>query len=388
MKTSSVLFSLSLLTTFLGASSLFQEEDQDGQAPALIKVPPRETGAAAGSVEFDAAAWKARLAAPDLAERERSFEAIVERARRDSAARTLLELLAEGSDELAWTARLALREVRQSRGFAFLPHLSMDEFSKLDPFADGLNAMLERSHQNFHLVLPPGMEAFDIPKRALQGSGVAQSRSVRVRKDANGWRIQVTDAGPDGDTTRTFEGETLKEILEQNPELEGQLGIQGEGPEDGGGWDGFRIDLGRPGMLFRPDEERILGLLELAPVPEKTSPLRTDKLGVRVAPPTPAQIEEFALEDGVGLWVESVYPATIAASLGVENGSVLLELEGKPMVTAEDVTAALTQRKDRGRVRLTWLDPTGRRREAIWKESTQVEKKPAPKKKAPAAKDE
>ena len=61
------------------------------------------------------------ITAADLAERERAFDEMVARARADLTAREALEGWAEGADELAWTARLALRELRQRGGLVWRP---------------------------------------------------------------------------------------------------------------------------------------------------------------------------------------------------------------------------------------------------------------------------
>src|SRR5689334_19168779 len=63
---------------------------------------------------FDADAWKQRLRASDLEAREHDFERLLDEARDNDAARKQLEAWAhdDGDANLAWTSRMALRELR------------------------------------------------------------------------------------------------------------------------------------------------------------------------------------------------------------------------------------------------------------------------------------
>ena len=66
--------------------------------------------------DFDRAAWKAALTEPDLDRREERFEHLVRRFADVDAARAALKDWSEdlSEPELAWTARLALRELRRA----------------------------------------------------------------------------------------------------------------------------------------------------------------------------------------------------------------------------------------------------------------------------------
>src|SRR5262245_22123644 len=80
----------------------------------------------ARDVEFDRKDWEAKLSSRDLERRERDFDRMVELARTNADARSALEEWSKDSSraDLAWTSRLALREVdrRGNRfGFGFAP---------------------------------------------------------------------------------------------------------------------------------------------------------------------------------------------------------------------------------------------------------------------------
>src|SRR5262245_48478216 len=110
------------------AAGLFQgHEPQDpAQAPkgtgALQRIAPaqepeEQTPGQMLTRNFDRERWRELLNASDLERRERSFDLVVKRAGFDPNARAFLEELARDpqNGELAWTARLALRELGRAR---------------------------------------------------------------------------------------------------------------------------------------------------------------------------------------------------------------------------------------------------------------------------------
>ncbi|MCZ6596662.1 MAG: hypothetical protein O7B99_03385, partial [Planctomycetota bacterium] len=115
-------FSLPLVAAPVVVAVLLASAVRQDREAGLVPVAPDERSLRAPQqqgaepVAFDPEAWRAALVATDLEEREEAFARIVRLAQRDPAARDLLEALAHGDDrELAWTARLAQRELRSRR---------------------------------------------------------------------------------------------------------------------------------------------------------------------------------------------------------------------------------------------------------------------------------
>src|SRR6185436_7098882 len=87
------------------------------KAPSAAVSPDGSSSQGESVASFDAERWRKELVAGDLDQRQASYEELVQLARRDPAARAALEEWSQGNDELAWTSRLALRELgRGPRG--------------------------------------------------------------------------------------------------------------------------------------------------------------------------------------------------------------------------------------------------------------------------------
>jgi len=314
---------------------------------------------------LDCDEWTAALSDPDLDRRLAAFEDVVSRASRDGEAREFLEGLAAGSGELAWTAKLALRDLDRAapRG----PFGVWHGAKNLDDVERMLEEFTQRvapgwNHRIDPLVIPfPGLT----PQTPLIPGGSAQSRRVDVRNDADGWTIKITEDADGEESVREYSGETLEEILEANPELKDEVGISGSlvGP-------GMSLRIGSPSdRTF--DFDALFGNLGVRPAPENTfrsaprtlerdDPVRTDILGVVARPAT-------ADEGGRGLHVRSTVPGSIAALLGIEGGDVLLSVNGRELATIDDVTEALQARGEDGRIEAAWIDSYGRRRSGTWR---------------------
>ena len=127
MKLTLVLLPLALAAPFAFAQqSGIQAPAQGGQSALKRKLPQAfRVQVNPGQEEaFDAEHWLILLEERDLDLREESFDRLLRVARGSSEARKFLEELAESEErELAWTARMALRELKNTRkspAFAFL----------------------------------------------------------------------------------------------------------------------------------------------------------------------------------------------------------------------------------------------------------------------------
>lgn len=368
---------MNLACLFLSSVPAFSGAQSAAPAPQtqrLERVEPR-------SAAFDARAWEEKLAARDLDERERAFASLVDVAVHDDAARETLRAWStdESRGDLAWTARLALREVERRPG----THLralksfgggAMDDlrsrFDEMEKRFGGLDSMfgdLQRDLDRFFQDSGPNAAT---PHALPPGSARSQSQSYRVEAGPGGVKVEVDEDVNGQRSTRTYEGESLEALIEAHPELKGRIGLGAPFSFGFGGQAAPRAFAfpspggAAPRLRVKPDDDDRWN----APAKPLTADdkIRTDVLGVQYTKPTSSVRDERKLEDGVGIQVERTEPGTIAAALGVEPGDVLVALNGRTLKDREDVVAALRERKATEPVKLELVDDRGRRQTLTW----------------------
>lgn len=321
---------------------------------------------------FCADDWRARIAGSDLDQREQDFAKLVQLARRDPAVREeVQEWAREGDGELAWTARLILREVERRPGLgganAFMLPDGLDLFSGSD-----LSGLMEDMH-DFTWRFPGGRALQMLPDpQALSGGGAAKSESKQ-------FSLQV---GPDGVICKIIEdvdgekqekewkADSLEQLLLDHPELQDRIGTG---------------DAGSVFHWLTPGSVRLRGLGQfdgwngLLYSPDSASP-RTDILGVFVHPLDASEAPRYGLEAGVGLVVERTQPGSMAEALGIQRGHVLVELNGRALKSSDDLTDMLAARGESAEVKVELIDRWGQQRTRIWKPdgSTAPRKVPVP----------
>ena len=95
--------------------------------------------------------------------------------------------------------------------------------------------------------------------------------------------------------------------------------------------------------------------------------LRTDVLGVRVQPLTQEQSQQLDLEPGVGLRIDSTDPGTIARTMGLQAGHILIEMNGRKLKSRDDITEELKKRGADGQIECVAIDRWGQHRTYTWK---------------------
>ena len=377
-----------------------------------VRVEPRQDQPAG----FDAGQWRQRLQQQDLGAREESYMQLLERARRDERVAEEVRAWSRGADELAWTARLMLRELDrrgargavrtfrddgmadlqermrvfqermdrmraefdrdlqrmfderdQGRGYDEQP--APDARRQDDPFMT-LEELFERRREARGAEQQPGGGAGPrtdggqpgprpqaLPPRAFEGR--AQSKSVEATQGPDGARIEVKEWIDGREERRVYEGKTLDEIWQQHPELKEQQEIRIE-IGDGGSQ---RVRVGpnaEPEARGRPQE----GLL--VPVPRggrlvEAAP-REGVLGIMCQPAGEELRKQLSLPATGGLVVESVVDGTIAAQVGLQKGDVLVELGGRTVGSREEVAEVLAGRRAGEDLVIVVVDAQGRRR--------------------------
>ena len=321
-----------------------------------VKMPPQavplavvecEVEESFGSGPFEAELWAARLSEPDQELRMAAYEAVTEAGRdRPEVFRALQSWATDQSrGELAWTARLAMREIEQAQKYEREPW----GFGTSD--LEGLrDVSLGLSQVQFERIL---LEKFDqLQRRTAQGLtlGAAPGEGVvprvfRLDFGPEGWRLNTRSLGADGEVHQHWEAESIEALLSAHPELEEEFPVLR----------GLRIRFGLPGALSTPV------------VPPVDQGPRTDVLGIECRPLTVAEAEAMDLSQGErGLLVARTVPGSIADELGVRRGDILMGLNGVALGAPRDITDVLALRAPKASIHLKLIDTQGQDRSLIW----------------------
>lgn len=373
-----------------GGPAASERPRPDGSSPESAEEAP----------EFDRRDWRERLLDPDLDRREASFEELLALAGGSSEVREVLERWSrdEFETELAWSARLLLRELREHRELQLAPGIRPLPGTTLSPFGSGpggragdpleqlesrmrqLESELDRMFGQDRWPAPGGdpLELFrSLPRGndksdggGLPGQLERRGHSFRMQAGPDGVRVEI-EVEENGELQqRTYEAGSLEELLESHPELRER--ISGGGAPEGGlqPFDyGLRWDRGVPVPSL---DELLPGLSPARPPSGQAVPRlgpdggpRREVLGVMMSEPRADQSWTADLQPGLGLRVRTVVPGSLAQALGVRAGDILLELEGRALRSGEDVREALARRPIGEPVELLVLR-SGQRRELVW----------------------
>jgi hypothetical protein len=334
--------------------------DTTPQTSGLMRVQSQSAAPAA-----DLAAWKDKLSARDLDQRERAFDEFVQVLRQDDDLRRAVRDWRDGSDqELAWTTRLALREARDGQGTGSL---------RRSPFGGnwtGPNALrsqlddmqrrfgdLDRMFDEFEQRLNQGRGGV-VPHAFTAPGFTADRRSYSMQVTPDGVKVEVEEDVDGKLEKKTYTAKTLDELYEAHPDLKDKLGARVE--IQGGPLRGFGgADWGDPfSGLANPRS--------IAPLPQ-TSEIRTDRLGVQVEDMSADDQKRAQVDAGVGLKVRAIEPNSIAEKLGLEPGDVIVEVNSRAVKSPTDVREILAQRKSDADVVVTLVDADGKKRTLTWR---------------------
>ena len=371
---------------------------QDPLPRGLERVDPQEDRGVPSEQRLDSRLDAERLitllTVEDLDQREVHFDEVVRMARRDRGALKLLDEIASSrlDLDLAWTARLALREVKGGGSQRSRNLYSRNPGDPLDSFPSDLFSDLHL--RGLEGLDPLGMRGM----LAVPPGSATQSRSVQIERDEKGMRLRITEMSEgEEDVVREYRGESLDAIFEANPELREEIQIETGRIPDG---TSFRFRM--PGVGTNPDWEKILetmrsrsgndffrirlepgapSLKEFLTPQRFTTALRTDRLGVRVAEVPAKRMAELSLVDDIGLYVHSTVPGTIAYLLQVGPGDVLLQIDDVVLRVGDDIDRALLARQPSDPLTLSWIDALGEKHTRTWTpEAPKVPEPPVPQK--------
>jgi len=346
---------------------------RDGDA-AEVRLQRDETPA---RDDFDAAQWKRRLQQPSLDEREAAYAELLALAQHDDAAHAALREWAQSGEasELAWTSRLALRELaasgparRAPRARAFAgPDLSdlerrMEELSRHLGSMDSMFDDLQRSFGG----LAPTPHA---------GGARSHAKSYSLRSSPDGVQLEVKELEDGREQTKTYEAKTLEELYDAHPELRSEVDLQIAPSMPPIPWlGGARGQQPRTIVPLDPHGGHTPFVDPARPLVPDAEP-SSERLGVYYDEPAADGSDE------PGLRVTGVVRNSYAERLGIRAGDRLVELNGARIEGVEDVKEVLRVRQPGDELRAEVRDAQGRKRSMSYQPS--APKAPAPPEKAP-----
>lgn len=313
------------------------------------------------AAEFDREAWRKKLLQSDLDAREQAFDQLVELGTRTKGVRESIEAWAKDSKqpELAWTARMALRELDRSSALDSL--FTPDRWSDLQSSFDELQRRFD--------ALGPMMgtpRAFSMPAPIPGADSTQKSFSLQIGPD--GVSCEVTENVNGEEKKQTYKADSLDELLEAHPELRAQIGSASGHGAWGFSTPNWQSDpwSGLRGRAFRRP-------LTVPPTPDAIEPGTTGGsppthyLGIECTRVSPEKVKDMDLEPERGLAVERAVPGTIADILGIQRGDILITLNGTHLYSAQDVSNVLRRRAADAPIDVELIDKKGQRRTLTWR---------------------
>ncbi|MDP6762878.1 MAG: PDZ domain-containing protein [Planctomycetota bacterium] len=357
-----VLTAALLIVGLGGAGAMPQGGDDDAEgAGRRMRAAQRPLGE---DLAFDAAGWKRRLSQADLALREAAYGDLVAVARTEPAARRALAVWASSTaePELAWTARLALRELERAPRCGWQA-MGPDGHSPLVG-ADDLTERLRWFDEFFEGAFDGGGGlSLARPRRLTlphQGGVVRESRAYSVEVRPDGVCLRVTEDGK----TREYAAPCLDRILEENPHLADEIpGLADMTLQPFGSGTSLRWMDGP--VRLRIDPQGWRGTL----APDRARPegaVPTAILGIECGAPTPEERAACKVAPDCGVLVRRVVGGTIADEVGLRRGDIVVAIDGRAICSPEEISCLMAERAPDAALTVEVVDCRGGRRVATW----------------------
>lgn len=307
--------------------------------------------------QVDREAWARRVTVNDLDEREAHVDELIRRAATDDHLRLMLEEWAVDAtqQERAWTARMALRELRRGVSTPTAPQVpGRINLNRIRDLQRELEDALFRLHDPH---FGGWLQHFgrDLNQMFHQGSSnrIEESKSFQLEVAPNGVRCKLSECIDGEEVTQEYTADSYEELLEANPELREHLGQE----------NGLGLEFGT--FEFEPDF--FFGLDSGFDPIDTQAPLRTDRLGIETTAPDADRVAKLGLQEGQGLLVVRVLPRSIASALGIRRGDLVVEMDSRPIFGGLDVRQVLSERAKEAELRVTVITSRGQRKELLWK---------------------
>lgn len=368
--------------SFAGQTTTRAQEGGGLELRALQELPlAKRRELAARAPCFDARLWRERLCDRDFQRREQAFDELVQQLGRcGEAARTVQSWSLSSDSELAWTARLALREAHRQPTWIVLSlpgsgpeavarrlALEADQRAPMEARLRALEPIAQAIFEgNRELSLyAPRRISFRAPLRQMG----AQSLQLDVAEERVVLRIVESEGGLAHE--RQYSAPDFRELLARHPELRQQLpGLADLDPAAApgvGAWSAAALELQ---LRLDPHGWRLapppvsLGGVQLGPLP-----VLPEVLGIDCVEASEEERARAGLPAGLGLRVERTVPCTVAHDVELRRGDILVRLGGRELRSCSDIPAALAERRERGdstALVLEFVDTNGRRRTVRW----------------------
>lgn len=211
-----------------------------------------------------------------------------------------------------------------------------------DDMRDEFDQLFRRFEQDFGIDVPRGRFFSDDFFRDLQeqmramGQG-GQSRGMSMQVGPDGVRVEVEEVGEDGETEKkVYEAPDMETFRSTYPGVLQRGGL------------GFDVQFwpqGRMPSLWDPSQPGsprlpVPGFPSRAPALDQQP--AGPRLGVAVWPELSPELRaHLALDEGVGLMVQSVEPGSLASTLVLQAGDIVTRIGERTIGSAGDVRAAL-----------------------------------------------
>lgn len=351
------------------SSSLTRVQSDDANSGLQRVYVPSQDPSAPALVPVDRAAWQKRLSVTDLDARERALDEVIELARSNDHARLMLEewSLDQLDVELAWTARMALRDLKRAgtRPERSVPPAVQSPFQDLsreieemmlqlhDPMFAPRGVDLDRLFGGFGRGIDRDWSSIFAP--GMQG-GVDESKRFSLQVAPDGVRCELFECIDGQEVKREYEADSYEELLELYPELQEHL--------EAGDGSGFpTIRFGTPGSGFL----RGTPLEELQRQSPALQPNRTDRLGIEASTPDANRVAELGLAEGQGMLVERILTNSIASAVGIRRGDLVIEMNGQAIFDGADIRRVLAERPEKEELKVVVINRRDQRRELVWK---------------------
>jgi hypothetical protein len=373
-----------------------QVDDEPARATGTT-APPGQRLRLVVEATVDVEGWRARLSNPDLDARELAFDQLVARARDDFELRLALRSWTTdpAAGELAWGARLALRElqrqghpprpvawIRVNGGSQGAPRVLARPTADAD--VSGGEASPDSPMQRSELLRrfelhedasqeeilplsdPPRISSLYFPRQFQMPQSPHELRVTRrFHLDIQPEGVVLTEwdlsGGSQGE--RRYAAGSVEGLLDQHPHLRHQvpglstLIAKPFAPGSQFGW-------GSESPLFRFDPA-LVGSRGSRPAAGAAEYVTTLVLGVNCTQLSGEDAQGRMLGPGVGLRIERREPGSVAEALGLQRGDILIELGGQPLCSFEEISRVLRERPGRS-IEVKFIDRSGIERQRTW----------------------
>ena len=279
----------------------------------------------------------------------------------------------ESDSEVQWRVRRLVRQIEKGANQGLLerpkkdatePEVTEQDQGQVTPrtrfwrqglpdsVRDQFESLFEHFERDFGLDVPRARffedDFFkDLQEQMKTGRGTSQGTVLQIGPDGK-VHVEITERNEKGEEERkVYDAPDMQSFQLQYPDVLKKNGLYlgfNEWPRtlrgfNGQGWQGFQLE---PGQGLRPFGQLWQGGQDDLFTPATPAPAPVGKrLGI-VVHQIPAELREHLdLAADTGLMVESVQEGSLAESLGLQRGDIVVQIESTPIGSSMDVQKVL-----------------------------------------------